>query len=150
MRSGGREAARLLTEAAMAPAAPRRAVFVVEDDPRVLAATVAALEELGHRGVSCDDPLRAGELLARHPDIEIVLTDVQMPDMTGPEMVAAMRARGLTLPVLFVTGFAGDDAEAGLLDGEHVLRKPFTLAQLDRKIAEAASAWISDRTAATA
>ncbi|MET0362997.1 MAG: ATP-binding protein [Sphingobium sp.] len=149
MRSG-REAARLLTEAAMAPAAPRRAVFVVEDDPRVLAATVAALEELGHRGVSCDDPLRASELLACHPDIEIVLTDVQMPDMTGPEMVAAMRARGLTLPVLFVTGFAGDDAEAGLLDGEHVLRKPFTLAQLDRKIAEAAAAWIGDRTAATA
>ncbi|MCE7795020.1 ATP-binding protein [Sphingobium sufflavum] len=139
-RSGEREASRLLTEAAMAPAAPRRSVFVVEDDPRVLAATVAALEELGHHSVSCDHPAQAADLLAQYPGTDIILTDVQMPEMTGPEMIAQMRARGIALPVLFVTGFAGDDAEAGLLDNEHVLRKPFTLAQLDRKIAEASSA----------
>ncbi|MFT3966377.1 MAG: ATP-binding protein [Sphingobium sp.] len=144
-RGTEREAARLLTEAAAMPAAPRRAVFVVEDDPRVLAATVSALEELGHSSVSCDHPAKAADLLGEQADFDIILTDVQMPDMTGPEMIAGMRAKGITLPVLFVTGFAGDDAEAGLLDGEHVLRKPFTLAQLDRKIAEATSAPTSGR-----
>jgi signal transduction histidine kinase len=144
-RGTEREAARLLTEASTAPSAPRRSVFVVEDDPRVLAATMAALEELGHHSVSCSQPVRAAELLATCPDTEIILTDVQMPEMTGPEMIAGMRARGITLPVLFVTGFAGDDAEAGLLDGEHILRKPFTLAQLDRKIAEAAATIPSGR-----
>jgi len=144
-RSSEAEAARLFTEAATVPAAPRRAVFVVEDDSRVLAATVAALEELGHSSVSCDDPTRAADLLGRHPETAIILTDVQMPGMTGPEMIGALRARGVTLPVLFVTGFGGDDAEAGLLDGEHVLRKPFTLAQLDRKIAEATAAPVNGR-----
>ncbi|MET0364435.1 MAG: ATP-binding protein [Sphingobium sp.] len=139
-RGAEREATRLLAEAATAPTAPRRAVFVVEDDPRVLAATVAALEELGHSSVSCDHPAKAAEMLATQGDFDIILTDVQMPEMTGPEMILGMRGHGVTLPVLFVTGFAGDDAEAGLLDGEHVLRKPFTLAQLDRKIAEATAA----------
>lgn len=140
MRGGDREAIRQLTESAVAPDAPRRSVFVVEDDPRVLAATIAALEELGHGSVSCSDPMQAAEMLATCPETDIILTDVQMPEMTGPEMIAMMRSRGITLPVLFVTGFAGDDAEAGLLDNEHVLRKPFTLAQLDRKIAEASAA----------
>lgn len=140
MRGGEKAALRLLTESAIAPAAPRRSVFVVEDDPRVLAATVAALEELGHSSVSCDDPGRAAALLATCSDIEVILTDVQMPGMTGPEMIAEMRAGGVTLPVLFVTGFAGDDVQASLLDNEHVLRKPFTLAQLDRKVAEASAA----------
>jgi signal transduction histidine kinase len=147
-RNSEAEAGRLLTQAATAPHAPRRAVFVVEDDPRVLAATVAALEELGHGAVSCDNPTRAWELLAQYPETDIILADVQMPEMTGPEMVGAMRARGVALPVLFVTGFAGEDAEAGLLDGEHVLRKPFTLAQLDRKIAEASAAFSGRREAA--
>ncbi|CAN5145058.1 hypothetical protein BH10PSE13_BH10PSE13_07140 [soil metagenome] len=144
-RSSEAEAARLFTEAATTPAAPRRAVFVVEDDSRVLAATVSALEELGHSSVSCDDPTRAAALLSQHPETAIILTDVQMPGMTGPEMIGAMRARGIALPVLFVTGFGGDDADAGLLDGEHVLRKPFTLAQLDRKIAEATAARLNGR-----
>ncbi|HEX7823093.1 MAG TPA: ATP-binding protein [Sphingobium sp.] len=142
-RGGDREAMRLLTESAIAPAAPRRSVFVVEDDPRVLAATIAALEELGHRSVSCSDPAKAAALLAGYPETEIILTDVQMPEMTGPEMVSALRAQGIMLPVLFVTGFAGDEAESGLLDNEHVLRKPFTLAQLDRMIAEAGAATAS-------
>ncbi|HEX7853188.1 MAG TPA: ATP-binding protein [Sphingobium sp.] len=144
-RGGDREASRLFTETATDATAPRRSVFVVEDDPRVLAATVAALEELGHNSVSCDHPTKAADLLDRQKQTDIILTDVQMPEMTGPEMIAGMRARGITLPVLFVTGFAGDDAEAGLLDGEHVLRKPFTLAQLDRKIAEATAAPTSGR-----
>jgi CheY-like chemotaxis protein len=76
-------------------------------------------------------------MLSQNPAVTVVLTDVVMPEMTGPEMVADLRARGIALPVIFVTGFAGDGAEAGLLDGEHVLRKPFTLSQLDRMIARA-------------
>lgn len=115
-------------------------IFVVEDDARVLRATLAALDELGHRHVSCSRPTEAAAMLAQHPDMELILTDVLMPEMTGPEMVARMRARGLELPVIFVTGFAGSDEEAGLLDGEFVLRKPYTLSQLQRAIAEAARA----------
>src|SRR3546814_7215555 len=51
-------------------------VLVVEDDPRVLAATVGAIEELGHRPIACGDPLLAPSVLDRHPQIELIVSDV--------------------------------------------------------------------------
>ncbi|WP_375392473.1 ATP-binding protein [uncultured Sphingomonas sp.] len=110
-------------------------VLVVEDDPRVLAATVAALEELGHRPVACDDPLAAPALLDAAGSTDLIVSDVLMPRQTGPEMVAALAQRWPDLPVLFVTGFAGETSAAGL-GGRPVLRKPFTLAALEQAIAE--------------
>jgi len=126
-----------MVDDASVPATPRQSILVVEDDPRVLAATLAALDELGHSCVSCDEPTRALAVLSENPDVTVILADVLMPDVTGPEMIADMRAQGVTLPVIFVTGYAGDGAEASLLNGEHVLRKPFTLSKLDAIIARA-------------
>ena len=111
-------------------------ILVVEDDPRVLAATMGALEELGHDAVSCDDPLAAPAMLDRHPAVELVISDVLMPRQTGPEMIAGLTQRRPHLAVLFVTGFAGE--ANGEAFGDHVLlRKPFTLAGLERAIAAA-------------
>jgi len=117
---------------------PRQTLLVVEDDARVLNSTLAALAELGHVCVSCADPAEAPALLQDHPEVSIILTDVLMPGISGPEMIARMRAGGMTKPVIYVTGYAGEGGEAGLLDGQNVLRKPFTLAQLERAIGEAA------------
>ena len=113
-------------------------IFVVEDDPRVLAATVGALEELGHRVTACGDPMQAGATLSDMAEPDLILSDVLMPGLTGPEMIAALDPRHHHIPVLFVTGFAGDAATVDL--GNHpVLRKPFTLAALERAVATAAT-----------
>ena len=123
--------------AAVSAGAPRALdVLVVEDDPRVLAATVAALAELGHRAVPCDDPLAAPAALERAGGVDLIVSDVLMPRQTGPEMVAALAPRWPATPVLFVTGFAGDVATHEL-ENRPVLRKPFTLAGLERAIGEA-------------
>ncbi|MBN8848125.1 MAG: kinase [Sphingomonas sp. 67-36] len=120
-------------------------VLVVEDDPRVLAATSGALRELGHRPIPCNDPLAAPAMLAAHDAIRLILSDVLMPTQTGPEMIAALDRRYAHIPVLFVTGFAGEASEGDAFAGHHVLRKPFTLNALDRAIAAATGA---DRAAA--
>ena len=111
-------------------------ILVVEDDSRVLAATMAALAELGHRPVACDDPLAAPLLLEQAGGVDLVLSDVLMPRQTGPELAAALAQRWPALPILFVTGFAGEvnPVEFG---GRPVLRKPFTLAGLEQAIGEA-------------
>ena len=111
-------------------------ILVVEDDPRVLAATVAALRELGHRPVACEGPLAAPAMLEAAGGVDLLLSDILMPRQTGPEMVAALQARWPGMAVLFVTGFAGDVATQEL-EGRPVLRKPFTLAGLERAIEEA-------------
>nr|WP_276040270.1 ATP-binding protein [Sphingomonas sp. GM_Shp_1] len=111
-------------------------ILLVEDDPRVLAATMGALRELGHDPIACSDPREAEGLLARHPGICLIVSDVLMPHMTGPEMIATLRPRHPDIAVLFVTGFAGDVQAAGF-EGHEVLRKPFTLAGLERALAAA-------------
>src|SRR3546814_14800809 len=59
------------------------------------------------------------------------ISDVLMPDMTGPEMAAMLRHSHPDIPVLFVTGFAGDIDDAAMFAGCEVLRKPYTMR--DRK-----------------
>jgi signal transduction histidine kinase len=109
-------------------------VLVVEDDARVLAATGDALEELGLRTVRCLHPADARRLLRENPDIGLIVSDVLMPGMTGPELVASIRNDYPGLPVLFVTGYAGDIDTAAAFGGHMVLRKPFTLASLGRAV----------------
>jgi signal transduction histidine kinase/CheY-like chemotaxis protein len=119
--------------ATIAPA-PSLVILVVEDDPRVLSATVGALEELNHQAIACQDPLAVPDLLNQHPAIDLIVSDVLMPVRTGPEMIAALDPRHAHLAVLFVTGFAG---EGGAFGGHPVLRKPYTLVALEQAITEA-------------
>lgn len=114
-------------------------ILVVEDDPRVLAATMGALDELGHRPLACNDPLAAQALLDAIGGVDLIVSDVLMPGLTGPEMVAALAAQHRRTPVLFVTGFAGE-AGGAEFGGRVVLRKPFTLAALERAVAEVMAA----------
>lgn len=111
-------------------------ILVIEDDPRVLAATTSALEELGHHPVGCGDPLQAEGLIRSHPTLDMIISDVLMPGITGPELITALGPVYPHLAVLFVTGYAGE-AASDALRNHLVLRKPFTLAALERALGEA-------------
>ncbi|HKR17575.1 MAG TPA: ATP-binding protein [Rhizorhapis sp.] len=115
-------------------------ILVVEDDPRVLSATIDALVDLGHHPIACDHPMKAASLLESHADIQLIVSDVLMPDMTGPEMVAHLRKSHPSIPVLFVSGFAGDIDNAAMFEGCELLRKPYTIAALSAAIGKALSA----------
>ena len=137
----GDVAAKAETETPAAPPSIRGlGVLVVEDDPRVLNATIGALEELKHRAVPCPDPFDAPRILDDLGPFDLVITDVLMPGQTGPEMITGLLQRRPDLAVLFVTGYAGEGSAADF-GGRPVLRKPFTIAGLERAIADA----ISDR-----
>ena len=129
---------------------PPTRILVVEDDPRVLNQTMAALAELGHLPVACDHPSKAAKLLMSHRDIGLIISDVLMPDMTGPEMIRTLPAAYAHVPVLFVTGYAGDIAETADFAGHEVLRKPYTLAGLAHALSNALSGSHHSGTAAAA
>ena len=117
---------------ASTPAAEHRGarILVVEDDPRVCRSTVEALEELGYRPLACPGGAEALALLGENGDVDLVVTDVMMPEMTGTELAAHLRRLHPGLPLLFVTGYVGEAGETEELVGGELLRKPFTVAAL--------------------
>lgn len=116
---------------------PGARILLVEDDPRVRTATVGALEDLGYDPVSCSGGAEAMRLFAGE-DFDLVISDVIMPEITGPELIRELRARRPDVAVLFVTGFVGD-GETDDLVGHDLLRKPFTVAALASAVAQALS-----------
>jgi signal transduction histidine kinase len=111
---------------------PGARILLVEDDPRVRTATVGALEDLGYDPIACSS---GAEALALFDSMEfdLVISDVIMPEMTGPEMVRELKARRDDIAVLFVTGYVGE-GEGDDMVGYDLLRKPFTVSTLSNAV----------------
>lgn len=114
---------------------PGARILLVEDDPRVRTATVGALEDLGYEPIACSGGAEAMRLFVGE-DFDLVISDVVMPEMNGPELVRELRARRPDIAVLFVTGFVGDGDSDDLV-GHELLRKPFTVTALATAVADA-------------
>jgi signal transduction histidine kinase/ActR/RegA family two-component response regulator len=108
-------------------------VLVVDDDQPVRQVTVEMLKDLGCAPLEAGDAAAALALLddtARLP--ELVLLDYAMPGMNGLQLAQALRARGLTVPIALVTGYAElADSEANPAALDALLRKPFSIGELD-------------------
>ena len=67
---------------------------------------------------------------AARADFDALVTDVMMPGMGGPELAARLREARPRLPVVYVSGFAGDQLEGQLGEGTAFLAKPFDATEL--------------------
>ncbi len=115
---------------------PGARILVVEDDPRVRAATVGALEDLDYEPVACSSGAEAIDLF-KTQEFDLVISDVIMPEMTGPELIRHLKAtHSKEFSVLFVTGYVGE-GESDDLRGNELLRKPFTVGALASSVAAA-------------
>jgi signal transduction histidine kinase len=103
---------------------PGARILLVEDDPRVRTATIGALEDLDYDPVACSSGAEAIELFEGQV-FDLVISDVIMPEMTGPELIRHLKTtQSREFAVLFVTGFVGE-GESDDLRGYELLRKPF-------------------------
>ena len=117
------------------PTVPGARILLVEDDQRVRAATVDALEDLDYRPVACESGAEAIKLFDSR-EFDLVISDVIMPEMTGPELIRILKARKPQVAVLFVTGYVGEGESEDLI-GYELLRKPFTVGALASAVAAA-------------
>ncbi|MDY6946483.1 MAG: response regulator [Pseudomonadota bacterium] len=113
-------------------------ILAVEDEESVRHVSVEALKELGYRVLEANNAAVALRLLDEHPEIDIMFTDVVMPEVNGRMLADEARRRRPTLKVLFTTGYTRNAiVHNGVLDpGVHLIGKPFNLEQLARKLAE--------------
>lgn len=118
------------------PGAAHR-ILLVEDEPAVRALATTVLRRAGHDVIvaaSGDEALRALAAMPVRP--ELLLTDVMMPGLTGPELAARIRSTDPEIRVLFMSGYAQDALdEGGALEGDGFVAKPFDPATLLRTVA---------------
>jgi len=111
----------------------RGAILLVEDEEAVRAFASRALASRGYTVLQADSGLDALRVVEEAKGaIDLIVSDVIMPEMDGPSMLNELRRRGVKAKVIFVSGYADDAFAKALPEGSEFtfLPKPFTLKQL--------------------
>jgi len=111
----------------------RGTVLLVEDEDAVRSFAARALGQRGYRVLEATTGAEALDVFARyHGDVDLVVSDVVMPEMDGPALCEELRRERPDLKVIFISGYAEDAFRQHLAENEDFmfLQKPFDLKQL--------------------
>jgi PAS domain S-box-containing protein len=114
-------------------------ILLVEDEVSILELCKRMLLEQGYSVIAASNPLEALQKVKEHKDrIDLVVTDVIMPDMNGKELVDNLRDIISGFESIFTSGYTGDViAQRGIIPGKfHFLQKPFSVKKLVAKVRE--------------
>ena len=112
-------------------------ILLVEDEPAILAMTKKMLERLGYTVIPANTPGEATRLARSHlGEIDVLLTDVVMPEMNGRDLVKLVAPLCPNVKALFMSGYTANViAHHGVLDeGVYFIEKPFSRKDLAEKI----------------
>ncbi|HVY89041.1 MAG TPA: ATP-binding protein [Hyphomonadaceae bacterium] len=120
-------------EKPMQATGPKLRILAVDDDALILMNTAAMLEDLGHSVLEANSGAAALRSLQDN-EIDLVITDQAMPNMTGTELAKAILAAHSSMPIILATGYA--ELPPGTDLGLPRLAKPFDQAELAKAIAQ--------------
>jgi two-component system cell cycle sensor histidine kinase/response regulator CckA len=117
-----------------------RTILVVDDEPMALKLVQSILEKRGFEVLASTSPKQAIQVFESHADrIELLISDIVMPEMDGTKLAGALVAVNPDLPVLFMSGFVTESevADTSAIAQFAFIRKPFrpsTLVQAVQKM----------------
>jgi two-component system cell cycle sensor histidine kinase/response regulator CckA len=112
-------------------------ILLVEDEDAVRMFAARALKDKGYEVIEASNGVEAIQLAKRNDvDIDLIITDVVMPGMDGPQMINELRKIMPSVKVVFISGYAEDSFRKKLHneDNIHFLPKPFNLKDLALKV----------------
>src|SRR5579883_295817 len=115
-------------------------ILLVEDEEGLRALNARGLKSRGYNVIEAGNGIEAIEALAREGGkVDLVVSDVVMPEMDGPTLLKELRKKNPDLKIIFVSGYAEDAFEKSLPDSSayNFLAKPFTLKQLVSAVKDA-------------
>jgi len=114
--------------ATLPPLKRRRTVLVADDDPRMLELLTRILRRENYDLITAESGPAAIAAVKGRPTLDLLIADVMMPDMKGPELAEKLRGTYPDLPVLFQTGFSDAlfEGVGDLGDRSAFVEKPFT------------------------
>jgi nitrogen-specific signal transduction histidine kinase len=113
-------------------------ILVVEDDQSVRLLVREVLEELGYAAIEAAEAETAIPILSSRRPIDLMISDVGLPDMNGRQLAEIARAHRPRMPILFVTGYAENAAIRASFLGANMsmITKPFAFGGLAAKVGE--------------
>jgi two-component system cell cycle sensor histidine kinase/response regulator CckA len=114
-------------------------ILLVEDEDGLRALNARGLASRGYTVIEAGNGVEAMEMLERQGGkIDLVVSDVVMPEMDGPTLLKELRKKNPETKIIFVSGYAEDAFQKSLPDPDayNFLAKPFTLKQLVAKVKE--------------
>jgi len=142
--AGALDAAARLKRAAKADLTGEGTILLVEDEEGLRALNARGLSSRGYTVLQAGNGVEAIEVLEKSPgQVDLVVSDVVMPEMDGPTLLRELRQRIPGLKVIFVSGYAEDAFQKNLPEeGQRpaFLPKPFTLKQLVEAVKETLAA----------
>ncbi|HWA98721.1 MAG TPA: response regulator, partial [Pirellulales bacterium] len=126
------------TEREASDAKPGETVLVVEDDQVVRGLVVELLTELGYQVIDASDGQGGIAILNSPQRLDLLITDIGLPDVNGRDVASAGRLARPELKVLFMTAYAERATQAsGFLEhGMGLITKPFEMTQLAHRVQE--------------
>ena len=130
--AGALAAADWLARAAAADLTGQGTILLVEDEEGLRALNARGLISRGYTVLEASNGVEAIEAFDKHGDVDLVVSDVVMPEMDGPTLLKELRRRDPGVKIIFVSGYAEEAFNKNLPDQEQYafLAKPFTLKQL--------------------
>jgi CheY-like chemotaxis protein len=120
-------------------------VLLVEDEPLVCGLAVRLLQRSGFSVIACEDPDAAlGRAELADGSVQVLLTDLSLPGMTGEQLAREVRARLPDVAVVFMSGYTDDEMarEAVRSSATVFVAKPFTGAELVDGVRQALAAGV--------
>src|SRR2546421_3864364 len=116
----------------------RKVILVVDDEPMVLQALSAILAGAGYEVLGAANGDRALELYGNRDErIDVVLSDLTMPGIDGPQLARCLCERWPGMGVVFMSGYSAEMlSNCGMAAAAHFLQKPFTAVVLKAKLHE--------------
>jgi two-component system, cell cycle sensor histidine kinase and response regulator CckA len=114
-------------------------ILLVEDEDGLRSLIARGLRSRGYGVIEASNGIKALEALEeKNGPVDLVVSDVVMPEMDGPTLLKTMRGRNQDLKIIFISGYAEDAFEKSLPENQQFafLPKPFTLGQLVRAVKE--------------
>jgi two-component system cell cycle sensor histidine kinase/response regulator CckA len=114
-------------------------ILLVEDEDAVRTFSARALANKGYEVLDADSGEAALEIMSSQEDggLDLLITDVIMPNMDGPTLAQRMRQINPKLKIIFISGYTEEKLKEHMSDNTWFLPKPFTLKQLAAKVKEA-------------
>ena len=130
--AGAMSAADSMARAATADLTGQGTILLVEDEDGLRALNARGLSSRGYTVLEASNGVEAIEAFDKHGHVDLVVSDVVMPEMDGPTLLKELRRRDQNVKIIFVSGYAEEAFSKNLPSQEQYafLAKPFTLKQL--------------------